>query len=244
MLRTVVLGLGVLAGLTSLLTATQAGAETTVRLGSYVWLPTIEGPLGLTPAQPPPVLDGNILDNLKFFGFGVGEISGDRFGAMFDFAYVDLNFGEDVKVDSLLKPELGTKAVVGTVDGYYRFFENDTVALDLTGGARGYWLETDFTLTGPNGGSIDASGDTHWADAVVGGRARGQWGRLGLTGQADAGWGSDTSSWLAQALVDYDLSSRWRLMGGYRFLHIENNKRRADIDLDLKGPLFGFTYRF
>ena len=48
MKRAVVLGLGLgtLATLTLLVVATAAKAETTVRLGTYVWLPTISGPLG------------------------------------------------------------------------------------------------------------------------------------------------------------------------------------------------------
>jgi opacity protein-like surface antigen len=246
MKRAVVLGLGASATLSLLLAATGAMAETTVRMGTYVWLPTVEGPLGLVPAQPPPVLDDNILDNLQFFGFGVGEVSGDRFGATFDFAYVDLDFGDNVEVLSAnpLTPKLSTKAMVGTVNGFYRLHDGETVSVDVTGGVRGFWLETDFTLTGPNGGEIDAGGDTNWVDAVVGARARGQFGRWGLTGQGDVGGGSHTSSWQVQGLVEYDLSSRWRLMGGYRYLHFDNGKRRADVDMDLKGPLFGFTYRF
>ena len=248
MKRAVVLGLGLgtLATLTLLVVATAAKAETTVRLGTYVWLPTISGPLGMQPAQPPPNVDDNILDHLKFFGFGVGEISGDRFGAMADFAYVDVNFGDNVKLPGPidLTPKLESKGAIGTISGFYRIYSGEAVSLDLTGGVRGYWLKTDFTLSGPRNELIGAGGDTSWADAVIGARVRGQFGRWGLTGQADSGWGSQTSSWQAQALAEYDLSSRWRLMGGYRYLHFENDKGRADIDLDLKGPLLGFSYRF
>jgi hypothetical protein len=227
--------------------AVEARADdVTFRMGTYVWLPSVEGPLGLQADRPTPVVDGNFLDHLEFFGFGVAEISGDRFGALVDFAYVDIGFGDGVELPPAipLTPSLSTKAMVGSVNGYYRVVDGDKWDVDLTAGVRGFWLETDFTLSGPNGELVDASGDTSWADGVIGARARGQYGRWGLTGQADAGWGSDTSSWQGQALVEYDLSSRWRLMGGYRYLHFENNKGRVDVDLDLKGPLFGFTYRF
>lgn len=248
MRRAIILGFGLGLGLgLSLAMAAPAVAETTVRVGSYVWLPTIQGPLGLEPAQPPPTVDGNILDHLKAFGFGVGEISGDRFGALFDVAYVDVNYGDNLKLGPgpiALTPDLRTKAAVGSLVGFYRLHDGETVSLDLTGGVRGFWLNTDFTLSGPNALRIDAGGDTHWVDGVIGARVRGQFGRWGLTGQADSGWGDHTSSWQAQGLVDYDLSSRWRLMGGYRYLHFENDKGVADIDLDLKGPLFGFSYRF
>jgi hypothetical protein len=228
--------------------AVEARADdVTFRMGTYVWLPTVEGPLGLQADRPTPVLgDGSILDNLQFFGFGVAEISGDRFGALVDFAYVDIGFGDEVELPPQipLTPDLDTKAMVGSVIGFYRVVDGDKWDLDLTAGVRGYWLETDFTLSAPNTTLIDAGGKTNWADGVIGARARGQYGRWGLTGQADTGWGSDTSSWQGQALVEYDLSGRWRLMGGYRYLHFENNKGRVDVDLDLKGPLFGFTYRF
>ena len=237
--------LGCVAALTA---AVEAKADDlTFRMGTYVWLPSVKGPLGLQSDRPTPVLgDGSILDNLQFFGFGVAELSGDRFGALVDFAYVDISFGDDVELPPAipLKPDLDTKAMVGTVNGYYRLVDGENWDVDLTGGVRGFWLKTDFTLSGPNNELIDASGDTNWFDGIIGARARGQYGKWGLTGQIDSGWGSDTSSWQGQALVEYDLSSRWRLQGGYRYLHFENDKRRVDIDLDMKGPLFGFTYRF
>jgi hypothetical protein len=240
----VVVVLGLAAALTA--AAVEAKADDlTFRMGTYVWLPAVEGPLGLQRERPTPIVDdGNILDNLQFFGFGVAELSGDRFGGLVDFAYVDIGFGDNVELPPSipLQPELDTKAMVGTVSGFYRVVDGDKWDVDLTAGVRGFWLETDFTLTGPNT-TLEAGGDTHWVDGVIGARTRGQYGNWGLIGQIDSGWGSDTSSWQGQALVEYDVSSRWRLMGGYRYLHFENNKDR-NIDLNLKGPLFGFTYRF
>lgn len=240
--------LGCAAALSLGAAAVEARADDmTFRMGTYVWLPTIEGPLGLNPDRPTPVLgDGSILDNLQFFGFGVAELSGDRFGALVDFAYVDIGFGDEVELPPQLplKPDLDTKAMVGSLNGFYRVVDGDTWDVDLTAGVRGFWLETDFTLSGPNTDVIDASGDTNWFDGIIGARARGQYGKWGLTGQIDTGWGDDTTSWQGQALVEYDVSSRWRLLGGYRYLHFENDKGRVDVDLDLKGPLFGFTYRF
>lgn len=233
--------------LIALTAAVEARADDlTVRMGTYVWLPTIKGPLGLETERPTPVVDGNILDHLQFFGFGLAEISGDRVGVLVDFAYVDIGFGDNVELPPQipLKPDLDTKAMVGTVSGFYRVVDGDKWDVDLTAGARGFWLETDFTLTGPNGDVIDAGSDANWVDGVIGARARGQYGRWGLTAEADTGWGSDTSSWQIQGLAEYDLSSRWRLIGGYRFLHFENSKSGKDIGVDLKGPLFGFTYRF
>jgi hypothetical protein len=237
-------------GCAAALAATAVGAKAddmTFRMGTYVWLPTVEGPLGLQSDRPTPVLgDGSILDNLKFFGFGVAELSGDRFGALVDFAYVDIGFGDEVELPPALPltPDLDTKAMVGSLNGFYRVMDGDKWDIDLTAGVRGYWLETDFTLSAPNTTLIDAGGKTNWVDGIIGARARGQYGKWGLTGQIDSGWGSDTSSWQGQALAEYDLSSRWRLMGGYRYLHFENEKAKRNIDLDLKGPLFGFTYRF
>jgi opacity protein-like surface antigen len=121
------------------------------------------------------------------------------------------------------------------VNGFYRVVDGDKWDLDLTAGVRGYWLETDFTLSAPNTDAdrrrrLRPTGSTG-SSAPGPGPVR-PW---GLTGQIDSGWGSDTSSWQGQALAEYDLSSRWRLMGGYRYLHFENDKGRVDVDLDLKG---------
>jgi hypothetical protein len=183
----------VVVGLAAALTAGAVEAradDVTFRMGTYVWLPSVKGPLGLESDRPTPTVgDGNILDNLHFFGFGVAELSGDRFGALADFAYVDIGFDRDVKLpaDILLTPNLDTKALVGTVSAYYRVVDGENWDVDLTGGVRGFWLETDFTLTGPNTTLIDASGDTNWFDGVIGARARGQYGNWGLTGLQLAG---------------------------------------------------------
>ncbi len=145
--------LGCAAALSLGAAAVEARADDmTFRMGTYVWLPTIEGPLGLNPTGPPVLGDGSILDNLQFFGFGVAELSGDRFGALVDFAYVDIGFGDEVELPPQLplKPDLDTKAMVGSLNGFYRVVDGDTWDVDLTAGVRGFWLETDFTLSGAN----------------------------------------------------------------------------------------------
>jgi hypothetical protein len=74
------------------------------------------GAVGAAVRSADAVLDGSILDNLKFFGFGVAELSGDRFGALVDFAYVDIGFGDEVELPPAipLTPNLDTKAMVGS----------------------------------------------------------------------------------------------------------------------------------
>ncbi len=191
----------------------------------------------LNPDRPTPVLgDGSILDNLQFFGFGVAELSGDRFAPLVDFAYVDIGFGDEVERRRNC-PEARPRHQ-GDGGQHQRLLPRGRrrhVGRGPDRRRRGFWLETDFTLSGPNTDVIDASGDTNWFDGIIGARARGQYGKWGLTGQIDTGWGDDTTSWQGQALVEYDVSSRWRLMGGYRYLHFENDKGRVDVDLDLKG---------
>jgi hypothetical protein len=57
------------------------------------------------------------------------------------------------------------------------------------------------------------------------------------------GIGSDFTAQLA-VTVNYALSDQAYISGGYRYVHLDYEKRGALLDIRLSGPLFGFTWRF
>ena len=55
--------------------------------------------------------------------------------------------------------------------------------------------------------------------------------------------GSD-SSWQAIGTLGYQFNEKWSAQGGWRYLAIEKEIDGLDVEVDLSGPILGFTYRF
>jgi len=62
------------------------------------------------------------------------------------------------------------------------------------------------------------------------------------------GGGTSKIAFNTEALLMVAVSDRWRVGGGYRYLHQEysheDGRSRRSIDLDLKGPVVLATMRF
>ena len=51
-------------------------------------------------------------------------------------------------------------------------------------------------------------------------------------------------TWDLYAGVTYAFSERWVGEAGYRFLAIDYQAKRVDLDVDIHGPVIGLTMRF
>jgi hypothetical protein len=138
----------------------------------------------------------------------------------------------------------------------YRFFEqkqNDKrLGVDVLGGVRYNSIEIDLGVRAQLLG-LTASGSRNrtegWADGVVGVRAQYGGDRgWGLSGWADIGEGSDSSSYQLAGFANYRFDNNIRLFGGYRHYHFEfedgAGSSRIGLDLDFSGPMLGLSYRF
>lgn len=224
--------------------------DVVITLTPYAWLAGVSGPAEVSPALPRPDIESDssgIFDNLNFFGFGVGEVSKGRFGAMVDLAYVSFTFGEDLDLPPAfpLGGALDLDGAVTTIEGFYRFSPSDDVDLDVMGGVRVIWVDLGLKVHGPGGTTLfqGESSDT-WADAVIGGRARWTPGRWTFSAQGDIGGGDDTSSWGAMLTADYRLTEHFGIMGGYRWLEFDYGKGNRDVNLTLDGPVIGASWTF
>jgi opacity protein-like surface antigen len=70
--------------------------------------------------------------------------------------------------------------------------------------------------------------------------------RLSLTAYGDIGGfglGSEFT-WQAFGTLDYQVTESISVSAGFRWIHIDYDKGRTDISLDMGGPIIGASVRF
>jgi hypothetical protein len=139
-------------------------------------------------------------------------------------------------------------------------------AIDVFGGARGWWQTSDASLSAAGtvnigdltrnaDGTLTASGTASWVDPLVGLRLRHQfapgWNFVASGDVGGFGVGSKFS-WQALAALNYDFyvhnGITWSGMAGYRALYVDYSKgsglNQYEYNMTMHGPIIGLTARF
>ena len=139
-------------------------------------------------------------------------------------------------------------------------------AIDVLGGARGWWQTADASLSASGtinigdltrnaDGTLTASGSASWVDPLVGLRLRHQfapgWNFVATGDVGGFGVGSKFS-WQALAALNYDFyvhnGITWSGMAGYRALYVDYSKGSGlseyEFNMTIYGPVIGLTARF
>jgi hypothetical protein len=243
-MRAAIVAAGVLA-------ASPAAAQTsgwTFALSPYAWLPGISTSLDTDFGRVESDLSANdAVADLEFALMGAFEARNGRWGLILDLVYSDIALSEPTPFGRLFsRARVDTELTVFTAYAAYRLVETDRGSLDLLGGGRFYWLDVGLELTPGDRERATSSVDGDWGDPVFGAR-----GRLDLTERwfatalVDAGgFGGSDQSWQAFGSVGYQFDPRWSVQAGWRHLSIEKRLSGNDVEVDLSGPLLGFTVRF
>ncbi|WP_223427430.1 outer membrane protein [Tateyamaria pelophila] len=226
------------------------------RFSLYGWVPGIKGDQTFPDGDP--LIDlssSDVLDALNGAFFGSAEFRNGRFGLIFDLAYADL--GQDGAARGTIIPgqdpanaSVDTTLWLGTAALAYRTFEEDGKWVDVYGGLRYYDVSADFTFKIPSiGFKSSLSEDSSWFDAIVGLRGHVPLGeKYSVTGLVDVGGfgigDSSNLSWEAIATLDYAFTDNVTGRLGYRYMSIDKDGDRLDLDLKLGGPLIGVTWNF
>jgi hypothetical protein len=139
-------------------------------------------------------------------------------------------------------------------------------AIDIFGGARGWWQKADASLalagtvnigdlTCNADGTLTASGSVGWVDPLVGLRLRHQFapGMNFVVSGDIGGFGAGSKfSWQALAAVNYDFyvhnNVTWSGMAGYKALDVDYTKGSVlthfEYNMTMHGPILGITARF
>jgi opacity protein-like surface antigen len=246
---------GTAAGLVLAATLVPVGAGAQELSGSvtlYGWLPWIDGQATSKSgggSAKTSLSASDVLDALKFAFMTAGEVHYGRVGLLHDTIYSKL--GQDgnlsgpfsAKVDVDLEMLLATTAI-----GYQVYVENGRL-IEPFAGVRYVDTKVDVTVTGggPLGLSKSADVEVDWWDPVIGVR-----GRLPLTEKLAlgaifdiGGFGAGSEfTWEIFAGLDYALSKRLSANAGFRYISIDYDSGKAEVDLDMYGPLLGMTLRF
>jgi len=191
---------------------------------------------------------GDVLSDLDVAFMGAFEARNGRWSLIADLFYADLSQSRSTPLGILFsRAEIETEAKL--LSGYagYRVFEGGQVAVDLMAGFRVNSVNLDLSLApGLLAGQRFGMSET-WVDPLIGGRAR-----FDITDGwfatifADVGGfrtGSDLT-WQIFGSFGYQFNERWSVQGGWRYVAIEKTINGRDVEIDLNGPLLGFTVRF
>lgn len=189
-----------------------------------------------------------VLSQLDFAFMGLFEARNGRWGLIADLFYTDLSESRATPLGALFsraRIDTEAKALSGYVT--YRVHEDDRVAVDLMAGFRVNAVDLDLSLSPGLLQSQRFGMSQTWVDPLIGSRARfaitEQWFATALVDVGGTGGGSDLT-WQAFASLGYQIDARWSIQGGWRYVSIEKSIDGRDVEIDLNGPLLGFTVRF
>lgn len=226
----------------------DSGNEETWRhtLVVYLLAPTIDGTVGIGPADGDVTLDPSDILSAFDAGFlGVYAAEKGHWGVMVDAVYMDLSEDFSGPADRA-SGELGLKQTILGLLGSYRL--SDT--WQLLFGANYVDLTNTLTVNGPIDQRRAKLGDS-WVDPAVGLRWATPFGdgwSAGLMGTVGGfGVGSDFA-WMATASISYAFSERWGITAGYRYLSFDyesgSGRDRFKFDASQSGPAVGVQIRF
>jgi hypothetical protein len=191
---------------------------------------------------------GDIFGTMKLSFMGLAEARRGKFSLLTDVMYLNLQQGVPV-------PGLGaysggsarTQSAELSVIGLYTVTEASAGRVELGGGIRGWWFDTELKLDPGALPGKTQSASTSWVDPVL--AARGVLrlnDRLSLTAYGDVGGfgvGSEFT-WQTFATLDYRVAENATVSGGFRYIRIDYEKGRTDISLEMAGPIIGASIRF
>ncbi|MBX3583778.1 MAG: hypothetical protein KF810_17970 [Rhizobiaceae bacterium] len=228
-----------------------------VQVTPYLWASGIEGAISPFTRAPTVNVDvpfSDIWDSLNFGGFLNIGARRDRFVFSGDIMYVNLSDAGTIGTLPTLPgfPGGAVDASLDTVQFYaaalggYRVVDTPEFTLDAMAGGRFWYISNDITVS-YNGFSLSRGADFTWIDPLVGARALYNFSdKVSVLAQADIGGfgvGSELT-WSVLGTFNYVFNDNWSTSVGYKYLSVDYADDGYVFDVDMSGPVVGFTYRF
>jgi hypothetical protein len=246
---------GALAGLA--LMANPASAQGTAgssdawtfSLAPYVWFAGVGGEVtGPQGSESFSADFGDVFGTMKFSYAFLAEARRGNFSLVTDIMYLNLQQGVPVPgFGEFSGGSARTRSLEVSAIGLYTVAEGSAGRIELGGGIRGWWFDTELKLDAGRLPARTQSASTSWADPVVGVRGVLRLNdSLSVTAYGDiGGFGVGSQlTWQAFATLDYQVTESISVSAGFRWIHIDYDKGRNDISLDMAGPIIGASVRF
>jgi hypothetical protein len=177
---------------------------------------------------------------------GAMDVNRGRFVMLSDLMYLSVGAkAESIRNPAFFSGKVDASVLLASAAVGYRVVDKGPMFLDLVVGGRVLALDVDLELDGPLN-TYRANPSPTNVSPFVGGRVRlpvsDKW-AVGLYGDV-GGLVNDTDvKWQLLGTVQYDISRRWRMIAGYRHMSINHSKRDLKFDVNLSGPILGFSYK-
>ena len=214
----------------------------------YLWAAGLHGDLSADDRSA--TVDPSFSDLVKDLDFGamlLAELRYERWGLLLDGFYLKLS--QDADTPGPLFSSVDATVQVGVLGPSlgYRAVSTDRFTLDVLGGARIWWVNTELEFKPGLLPGLEVEQDTSWVDPVLGVRLGVNFTKaFFLTALGDVGGfgaGSDLT-WQAFAGVGYRFNPRWSVTAGYRALAVEFERGGFELDVIMHGPVVGLGFRF
>lgn len=190
----------------------------------------------------------DVLGDLNFAFMGAIEAQTGRFSLIGDLIYASISMDADTPKGVLFNEGV-IKTNVTAVSGYglYRVNTDPQLAFDLGVGFRAFSVDATASLLATDRETISVGGDGSWVDPLLAARLivpfNEKWSGTLL---GDVGGTGSSDTWQGIATVNYEMSDRWTMNAGYRYMSIEKDLGDAEVPttISLSGPLIGVSYNF
>lgn len=224
----------------------QPTANWQFELVPYLWGSDMKGAVGIgNHTADVDASFSNILSHLHFAAMGLTEVRRGRFVALTDLVYTDLR-GQHATPGPLfssVSPE--QKLFILTSEGGVRLVETEGASFDVLGGLRFWHSRSELQFGAGVLPGVDMQASRGWVDGIAGVRAR-----MALSGSwwagayGDVGGGGSDRTYQLNGTVGWDIDTRYALVFGYRYLNVDYESDGVLFDSAIKGPLFGFTFKW
>jgi opacity protein-like surface antigen len=216
----------------------------------YIWFSGITGDVSLPQGASASFSAdfGDIFDDLKFSAMTVFEARRDRLSLLVDLFYVNLQQGFNTPNGiAVSSGSVRTRTTEISAIGLYRITEEPSVSLELGGGVRSWWVNTQINANSGLLGGRSTSSTVNLVNGLIAGRLGVRLtDKLRLTLYGDVGGFNINSSltWQAIGALDWQVTNSFVASVGWRHIQIDNRNSGTELDLAFSGPFLGLTYRF
>ena len=215
----------------------------------YVWFSGLSGEVTLPRGSDSFEADfGDLFEAMKFSFMGLFEARRQNFSLVLDLMYINQQQGIPVPgFGDYSGGSARLRTTQASAIGLFTVLDQPGGRFELGGGLRAWWMNSEIRLDPGALPGRSADQTTNWVDPIIAARGSVRLNdRLSLTGYGDIGGfgvGSEFT-WQAIATLDWRVSDWISASVGYRWVQIDYEASRANIDLDMSGPIIGASLRF